>query len=88
MESNDARIFRGAAIPCWRQEVTGRSGRKPVWSGVSASSEPLFSVPLQSEPPCDESDALIAALDAALGAVVLRSSQAHRSRGLRHGQTR
>jgi hypothetical protein len=87
MGSNDARIIRGAAIPGWRTAQGAGSCRELTAICVLAFDEPLFPVPVQSERPCRDGDALIAVLDAAPGGVALRPSRGTLSNVLWHGQT-
>jgi hypothetical protein len=85
MESNDARILRGAAIPGPHDERRGRPCEESASDLVFAYGELLLPVPVQPESACEDSDALIAAPAAAAGAVTLRPSRGDRSRGLWHG---
>lgn len=74
MGSNDACIISGAVIPGRRSDGSGRADGQLTAFRMLAFSEPLLSIPMQSERPCRDSDALTAAPGAAPGEVAARNS--------------
>jgi hypothetical protein len=73
MGSNDACVNRGAVISGWRGDEGERAFGKLTAFCVLAFGEPLFPIPVQSERPCRDGDALIAVLGTAPGEVASRS---------------